>query len=253
MTRTVSARILTCGATLIAATVLGGSARAATPLTVLTVGDSITCGGAATPCLDGGSYRGRLGQQLTAVGVSVTWRVAAVPGSACGYWASRIGAVLDADRPDLVLVSCGTNDDTSTPAARDILATALRTIWEAVKVRGITLGVSFVGYSDLSLAASWVDPSEARANDVIYTQLTTYYLPVAGWVGGLADFQLISGGPDYLDAGGIHPTAHGYATMADLWYRAMRVTMGWPDTVAQPCGLGGHRIGYAQPVYRSCF
>jgi lysophospholipase L1-like esterase len=242
VTRALLAAVLTV------ATLLGPVPRQAPPLHVLTVGDSITLGDGTTQ----GAYRAELGRLLGAAGVDVSWSVAAVAGSRCTDWPARLPAVLDAERPDLVLIGCGTNDDTATPQARDRLAVALRTMWEAVKVRGARLGVALAQYPDLSVAPAWLEPSIARANDVAWSQLSRYYLPHPGWVSGVADLQAIPGTAETLDGTGFHPTPYGYRLAAALWYRALAADLGWPDTVAEPCGLSGHRIGYPRAPHTPC-
>jgi GDSL-like Lipase/Acylhydrolase family len=225
---------------------------ATAPLRILVMGDSITspCGGPS------GGYCKELGRLLTQAGVRHEFRVAAVGGVTCRYWADRIVSVLQQHQPDLLLLSCGTNDDTSAKAGRDDLGWSWRTIVEKTRTwrpapDHVKIGVSFIQYSNITLVPPWLVPSEARANDVIFRN-RQYYEP-ASWFAGTADFQQVPGDTAYLDAGGVHPTDKGNRAYARIWYDALRVRMGWP-MAKEPrlCGMTGHRPGYNPPPYTPC-
>lgn len=226
------------------------------PIRILALGDSITAPCANTPP---GGYCGPLGAMLDAASVPHTFISDALPGSDCGYTSANISTFLTRDLPsptadDLVLLDCGTNN---IPGPRgstsaNLLGTQWRTIVEAVHNYGVRLGVSFIGYSNPvnnSAAGSGLPIAEANANDEIYRNLMLY---PASWFAGLADFQQMPGDLDYLDTGGIHPVPLGHERMADIWYRALRSTVGWPDSVPPPCGMWGYRPGGAPPAFTNC-
>lgn len=218
------------------------------PLRILAVGDSITaqCAPAGTT-----GWCGRLLDLLAARGIAATVTVAATSGAACGPLAAGLGAGLTAG-VDLVVINCGTNNDTSTQAARDALGAQWRTLVEAAHVGGAMVLPVLIQYSDPEVEAaagrSWLVPSEVRANDILYSNWH-YYQP-AGWFAGTLDLQQIPGDRDYL-ADGVHPGPLGQYTIAALTYRALRAYYGWPDDVPQPCGMWGHRPDPAYLQYVS--
>lgn len=210
------------------------------------MGDSISslCG-----TVPAGGWCGPLTQILTDAGVPAVILNRAVSGTDCGYAAANINGWLAADTPDLVIVACGTNEDTSSPAAVVHAGEHWRTIIEAAHIAGaLTLPV-FIQYSNPTLQAAagrtWLVPGEQRFNDQVVYQNLHYYQPY-GWFAGLLDLQQVPSSADYtLRTGtggvwdGIHPTALGYQVYAALIYRELRNTYGWPDTVPQPCGMTG--------------
>lgn len=225
----------------------GPAAASLPPIRILTLGDSIT-----SLCPTGG-YCGPLGALLTATGQPYTFINRASGGTACDYTASNINSWLTTDHPDLVLLNCGTNNVPQNQAMKDALGTQWRTIVEAVHVYGAKLAVSFIGYSNpdnISQFHANLPTYEANANDTIYVNMQ-YYQPY-GWFSGVADFQSMPGDLDYLLADGIHPVALGYKTMAAVWYRSLRVAMGWDDVVPSPCGMWGHRPAYGPPSFTGC-
>jgi lysophospholipase L1-like esterase len=213
---------------------------AATTISIGVIGDSIT-----TPCATpGGGYCGKLQALLAANGVVAVFHVAAVSGASCGGLIGPAKTMLT-QRPQLVIIACGTNNDTSTTSARDALGAQWRTLVEASHVAGAKVLPTFIQYSNPEIqraqGRAWLIDSQPRVNDVIYSNLH-YYQPY-GWFAGLLDLQQIPGNWDYLAGGadGIHPNAFGEQVEAMLIYRALRGHYGWPDTVPQPCGMWGHR------------
>lgn len=245
-------------ATLIAV-MLAVPASAATTVRILVLGDSITshCGD-----IPAAGYCGPLGALLDAAGVQYTFLNEAVGGTDCGYTATNINTFLAKDLPDpqptdMVLLDCGTNNIPVTQASQDTMGAQWRTIVEAVHTTPAKLGISFIGYSNPlnnSGVGTGLPGVEGQANDVIY-RWWQYEIGRGGtWTNGfagLADFELMPGNLDYLDSGGIHPTALGYRAMAYLWYRSLMVTMGWP-VVAAMCGMWGFRAPYSPPAFTQC-
>lgn len=228
-----------------------------TPIRILTLGDSITAMCGVSPPA---GYCGPLGTMLDDAGVPHAFVNEGVGGTTCGYTSDNIQAFLANDLPnptrnDLVLLACGTNNvpgPVGSPSAVE-LGTQWRTIVQAVHDYGVRIAVAFIGYSDpinISTFGANLPYVEANANDEIGRDLPPYQ--TAGWITGVADFQRMPGDTVYLDSGGIHPTVKGYQTMAAIWYRALRAKMGWPDIVAEPCGMWGHRPDAVAPPFISC-
>jgi lysophospholipase L1-like esterase len=229
---------------LLAVCVAAVPARADAPIRILTLGDSITAQCGATPPA---GYCGPLGQLLDQAGVPHVFVSEAVSGTDCGYTASNIHTFLTRDLPspspnDVVLVECGTNNvpGTAGSPSANALGTQWRTIVEAVHGYGVRLGVSFIYYSspnNISAFHASLPSDEANANDEIYRNLMLY---PAGWFTGVADFQALPGTRDYLLDDGMHPNSLGYQRMAQIWYRSLSATMGWP-AIPAPCGMWGAR------------
>jgi lysophospholipase L1-like esterase len=235
---------------------LPGTAHAATAIRILTLGNSITAPCGNTPP---GGYCGPLDAMLSAAGVAHVFVNEAVSGTDCGYTSTNIRTFLTRDLPnpspnDIVLLDCGTNNvpGPKGSSSANALGTQWRTIVEAVHGYGVRLGVSFIGYSNPRNASTFgasLPALEANANDEIFRNLQLY---PRTWFAGLADFQQLPGDLDYLDSGGIHPNALGATRMAAIWYRSLRSTTGWPDTVPQPCGMWGYRPGGTPPSFTAC-
>lgn len=225
------------------------------PLVLCPVGDSISW-----HCLDPqpwdpatgvGGYCAELGSILTQGGIDYVFSTAgsgstpgsAVAGVATAYWATHIHDVLVANNPDVVILHIGTNDNQT--GGTGPFETSWKSIVDQihayrpaspVKVVGV-----FVQYSNpevsTALNRTWLTTSQPATNDAIWRNRAK--------VDMLVDLQCIPaddlglytiGYPD-----GIHPTALGCRRMAQLIYRGIRATMGWPDIVPQPCGMSGHR------------
>lgn len=244
--------LLAAAALLTAAVPTGAATVALTPLHILTVGDSMTTGTTLE------SYRGELDRLLRASDIEPTWSIAAVYGSRCTYWQSRIHDLLVQYDPDVVILACGTNDDTATPAARDQMGTAIRVIAETVRThRGEVTPVRQIGaYIQLSdpyqLAPSqaWLPAGEERANAVLRSNYA-YYLPY--WTSiAVADLSRIPGNP-VTTGDGIHPTPYGYRLYARLLYDAGAARGWWPtSSEPPPCDLYGHAMGTAVPPFTAC-
>lgn len=255
MGRRVRRRLLAAAGALLLALALAAvvPARAAavtlTPLRILTVGDSIT--------EHTTSYRTELTRLLQAGGGDPVWSVAALSGSRCTYWAPRLHDLLVTYDPDVVVVLCGTNDDTTTAAARDQLGTAVRSMQETIRLhRGETTPVrSITGQIQLSdpygaITPSWLPAGEERANGVIRDQLALYS---PYWTSlAVADLSVIPGQLPLLPDG-MHPSAYGYRLYARLLYDAGAARGWWPATSeAVPCGLYGHPVGAPVPAHVPC-
>jgi len=235
--------------------------KAATdPVRILVIGDSRSSSGLWQP---------ELCRLMAAGGITCDIRNEAVGQTGCVYWPDRIRALLAKHAPDVVAFFCGTNDDTSTAAARDRLGWAFRYTVESIRTyrpaNPIKIVPALVQYSDPLIAPQWLLDGEPRANDVLWTNMR-YYLP-AGWFPGIADFQKIPATADYLDDGGIHPTLaggqpqvfvsaqtnKGYRTMGRIVYDSVYAGMGWPAPTEPPlCGMYGHRKGSPRPPYTPC-
>lgn len=219
---------------------------------VLTLGDSIS---------STGEWQQEFCAQLEAATENTcVLRNAAVGATGCGYWPSRINALLTQHQPDLVIMACGTNDDTTTANGSENLGTAFRQVVEAVhtfQTPPIPFAPVLIQYSDPLLAPAWVLASQPITNDTLYINLM-YYNPY-GWFPGIVDWQIIPATADYLVGTpypqelGTHPTARGYRYAGRLAYDRIAPGMGWPASTDPPlCGLHGHRRGYPRPAYTAC-
>jgi lysophospholipase L1-like esterase len=232
-----------------------GAVRAdVAPLRIMVVGDSISVGCDATPPT---SWCGELDALLTDRGIPHAISAHAISGWSCQALADTgFVARFTAVQPNVVIMNCGTNDVPSTPAARDRMGEKWRTMVEYSWTHGAHILPVFVGYSNPEINAKngrgWLLDGEGAANDTIYSQLG-YYQP-AGWFVGLADLQRVPGDWNYLKGGtdGIHPNGFGNQVYGRIFYRSMRAYYGWPDDVAEPCGLWGHRVIYNPPAYTPC-
>ncbi|HUC90075.1 MAG TPA: SGNH/GDSL hydrolase family protein [Patescibacteria group bacterium] len=222
-------------------------AAAASPVRILTIGDSITAAG---------KWQTEFGRLLTQAGVPNVIETEAVGGTRCDYWIPRIKAILDAHQPDLVVLACGTNDDVNSKTyGESSTGYALRYITEAIHgyrpSNPIKVLPALIQYSDPLVAPDWLLSSEPQTNDTLYRNMQ--YYPIGSWLAGIANFQVIPATATYLDDGGVHPTDRGYRYMGRLVYNASYAVMGWPATTEAPlCDLYGHRKGYARPTYIPC-
>jgi lysophospholipase L1-like esterase len=223
------------------------------PLVIMAVGDSISMGCTTTPM---GGWCGGLDALLTARGIDHSIATHADYGLSCVALSAGFAARFNQIQPDLVILNCGTNDAPSTQAQKNYMGERWRTMVEYAWTHSAHILPVLVQYSNREINEennrTWLLPGEGAANDVIYTNMQ-YYIS-AGWFVGLADLQRVPGDWNYLSGGtdGIHPNAFGYGVYAAIFYRAMRAHYGWPDTVAEPCGMWGHRTIYGPPTYTAC-
>lgn len=240
-------------AILTAAVPTGAAAVTLSPVSIMVLGDSRSAG------THDDSYRAELDRLLRTGGVEPTWIAAAVSDTRCTYWTSRIHDLLVLHDPDVVILACGTNDDTATVAARDAMGAAIRTITETIRLhRGeVTptrqLG-AYVQLSDpygVAPAQAWVPPSEERANIVL---ASNYGLYLPHWASlAVADLSRIPGNHVTLPDG-MHPSAYGHGLVARLLYDAGAARGWWPATSEPaPCGLYGRAVGAPVPAgYIAC-
>lgn len=231
-----------------------GRAEAA-PLRILAVGDSITADG---------RWQAELDRLLTTNGVLHSIDTEAVGGTSCAWWPTRMAAILAAHQPDLVILYCGTNDDPNRQAyGEPETRWAMRSMIEAAHSyrpgNPPKILPSLIGMSDPMMSPQWLLDNEYKTVDNLWVAQTPYRN--SGWFAGLLDLQQLPATADYLDGDtcnpatatcSVHPNAKGYRTIGQLAYRAVRASMGWPDTVPQPCGMYGHRRLYPRPTYTAC-
>lgn len=223
------------------------------PLSIMVVGDSISLGCDSAPLF---GWCAELDSILTTRGIDHTIAGHVISGQSCVTLESGFATRFNAIDPDLVIMACGTNDATATQAQIDWLGDRWRTMVEYAHTHGAMLLPSFVQYSNPEINAEngrgWLVGSEGAANDTFFRQMA-YYSPY-GWFAGLVDFQKVPGDWTYVAGGsdGIHPNSLGQQVYAVLVYLALRVFYGWPDTVATPCGMWGHRVVYDPPTYITC-
>jgi lysophospholipase L1-like esterase len=204
---------------------------------VLTVGDSITAAGQWQAEL------ARIAQRDA--GVTLDIRNVAVAGTRTDYWPDRVAGPLAEHDPDLVTFFSGTNDDiNATKYGESATSWSWRYVVEACLASGAAVLPALIGYSDRGVVPQWLIDSQKPTNDRIYSQYSRY----ASRLAGLVNFQTIPGDAQYLDDGGVHPTAYGYRVMGRLVYDALYVRMGWPPCSDPPIrGLFGHARGEPRP------
>lgn len=224
------------------------------PITVLSVGDSLTRG---TDGSTYASYRGELTRLMSMTGQAHTWVVDAEGGKKCSYWATgRMAWLLTTYRPDVVFLDCGTNDtpsDATESDVRTILAAVAS--YNAASARDALLVAALIGQpdmdSDTNVVRPWIWDWMHNTSQAIGRALAAYpAVPVA-------DMVRVPNNIEWLDPDGIHLTARSNAAYAELFYRAAQQLVGWL-TLAQMhlsgmCGLHGHWRGTPWPTgYRVC-
>lgn len=221
---------------------------------VLTLGDSNSTNGLA------GGWQEEFCRQLqVSAGRTCDLRNPSVAGTGCGYWPPRVAGLMATHNPDLVIIACGTNDDTRTPAQVDAFGYNWRLTVEAVwrhRSPPVLSVPVLLQYADPYTAPQIVLDSLGPTNDAIYTNLQ-YYI-AHGWFAGIVDWQPIPTSADYLvstpaDPAGLHRTARGQRYAGRLAYDRIAPGMGWPTSVEPPlCGLVGHRRPYPRPQVPLC-
>lgn len=208
---------------------------------ILTVGDSISLSQSNPD-----SYRTELGRLLGLAGVNYRFVVAANGGWTCADWVPLAQQLAATNHPNLVIIECGTNDSVSPVGAN-------------IDSNYFNLMTNFlIGWPTTKILPSWIQYSaqrtglpggEANINDAIYRQ-TINSVHGTRLIFPPADFQQIP--EEYLDGGGIHPTAAGWTAMGRIAYNAMRSTYGLADVAPPMCGMTGHRPGGNVPAYIPC-
>lgn len=240
-----------------AAAVPTGSAAATVsalpPLRIMTMGDSITCGD-MTGCGQSASYRGELGRLLTEAGVAYEWQIHAAPGQPCDYWVPRATALVQQHQPDLVLLSCGTNNFPSNGTQSMAFQAVYQQLLINLLAGSSTVRVlnSLIQYSAIGggyhPAKGWsgLAVTEPIVNDAIWRAVQGYF---SYRVWGYANFSQIPEG--YLSSDGVHPTRSGDALMGRIWYNVIRANglVSLPADVPLPCGLSGRRATETSPQY----
>lgn len=226
---------------------------AVTPLRIMTMGDSITCGD-LTGCGQSASYRAELGRLLTEAGVAYEWQIQAAPGQPCDYWVPRATALVQQHQPDLVLLSCGTNNFPQTGAQGVAFEQVYKQLLINLLAGSSTVRVlnSLIQYSAIGggyhPAKGWsgLAITEPIVNDAIW-RATQGYFSYRVW--GYANFGQIPEG--YLSADGVHPTRSGDALMGRIWFNTIRANglISLPADAELPCGLSGRRAGETSGQY----
>ncbi|MCF0094161.1 SGNH/GDSL hydrolase family protein [Micromonospora sp. MH99] len=228
---------------------------------ILTVGDSITEGATMAGSVSA-AYRAELGRLLNENCVPHTFAVAALGGTTCNYWTSRMAGLVSTQRPDLILVNCGTNNNLSTATETQLSAFegTYRTLFDTALDMDpdVVMYPAWVQYSaghgttgcttPPGPSPAWLPASEARVNDAIYRSIKVideFGDRVPTWI----DYQSIPEG--YLDQCGVHPTPAGYDVMGRLAYNTIAPRLGVP-LVPLPCGLVGRRPGYPVGDWTPC-
>lgn len=219
---------------------------------VLTIGDSITVG------TGGNTWQSTFCSLASSkAGVDCSLTNAAVGQTRCDYWPSRIAALMTSAQPDVVVLACGTNDDpTAMIYGESVTSWSVRATIQAVHdyrpASMVPMVVALPQYSDPTLAYSPVTAlldNEPIMEDRVYSAVSFYLNQ--GWPLHFADLQYVPATATYLDSGGIHSTARGYAYDGTIFYGAAAALLGWPAP-APLCDLYGHRRGYPRPSFTPC-
>lgn len=228
-----------------------GSDAVDAPVVVLTLDDSNGIHG---------DWQAEFCRQLSiSAGKVCDLRNEAVSGVGCGYWPSRIGALLAEHDPDLVILSCGTNDDATGPGGTTAVGTAFRQVVEAVhtwRSPPIPIAPVLLQYSDPNLAPAWVLRSTGPINDELYRNIQLY-VNSPGWMPGIVDWQGIPATAYYLLGGpgevGIHRNARAQRDAGRIAYDRIAPGMSWAASPEPPpCGMVGHRAPYPRPQVPLC-
>lgn len=212
------------------------------PITVLSIGDSLTYGtdGSATA-----SYRAELSRLMNNAGQPHQWRVAAQGGTNCAYWADRINNLITQHSPNLIILNCGTND---TPTSN--VEAALRTIFATAQARGVQIAGAFIGIPDMR-------SPENRARTYIYdwmhnTNEAVKHVKASYPNAPFADNRRIPATLEWLQSDGIHWTDRANKAAAQLIYQAVRASRGWRTLqqmfIEEACGLSGASQEDPEPI-----
>lgn len=187
------------------------------PKRILVCCDSITVG-IGTP-----SYREQLTTMLRARGIEPVWIVAAVSSTTCSLWRGLLGDLIATNRPDIVLINCGTNDRLNSDADIPAFTEIHGGIINDARARGVKVGVSSVQYSrvDGRPELAWLVPSEFRVNTAI--GFTAFAYGDVAYADIVAIPATIANNPD-----GIHPGVEGDALYAAAWLAAGAAKGWWP-------------------------
>lgn len=219
--------------------------RAAVPLRIMTIGDSLTSGhGGSGPA----GYRRELGARLTAAGIDHVFTAAgAHVGATLQDLRAGIAGWLAADQPDLVLVSIGTNNAAMPlmggfePLYIDLVNTILA--WSpAVKV-----GIGQVLYSNAGFSPALVYVNVAAIHAAWWQ--TPGGQPRPGGRVALADLSTIHACQTY---DGVHLRDSGYDVMGRIWYRALALLMGWPALTYSDHLPAQRRPGFERTATITC-
>lgn len=142
-------------------------------------------------------------------------------GESVVYGSDRIETVLDADRPEAVLVEEGVNDlQPGDPLKVDVVIEALADIVHKAKARGVrvflaTLIPGRAGQSR-SGAELLIPPTNDKIRQLAASEGVT-----------LVDlYQGFGGSPDpYIDVDGLHPNEAGHRKIAEIFFDAIRATL----------------------------
>jgi lysophospholipase L1-like esterase len=190
-------------------------APAVKTMKILTCCDSITVGG------DGSSYRDELSVLLRQVGVEPVFVTAAVGGSACSMWAAMVGDFIKTNKPDMLLLNCGTNDVVSTNAQVKAFSGQYVSMIEYSRAMGVKVMVSKLQISRVAQHPhlAWLPGSEKKANVIIEKAARMY-----GDV-GMADFSVIEASVEN-STDGVHPSPAGELLYAKIWFSGGQ-RLGW--------------------------
>lgn len=185
---------------------------------IVVIGDSIAYGED-----DGTSWRADMDVMLRDRGIEPVWIVAAVGGSGCDFWVRPIRDLVRTNRPDIVLISCGTNDDQGSPAKSNMfLANHLSLILHA-RIVGAQVGVSSIQMSrvDHRPSLAWLPGFQRKTNPLIRANVARFD-DLA-----FADLEAIpatrENNPD-----GVHPGPAGMRLYAAAWISAGAARGWWP-------------------------
>lgn len=237
---------------------------AAPPLRILDIGTSLTRGDNLTTPTGSDGYRTELSRLLDAACVPHEITIDAGSGKTCAHWTSRMAALVTTHQPDLILISCGTNDNLTGLSAAQVAA------WEGM-YRGlydtaldldpdVIMYPAFIQYparltatakqrcTDMggSPALDWMETNAELVNNAMLRAIK----PLDEWHGRVPefiDYQQIPHG--YLDQCGVHPSA--WDVMGRIAYIRLAEKYGWP-AVDTPCGLTGRKRTYSLNAWTPC-
>ena len=197
---------------------LAGCSRAATPLpagSILVLGDSLSAGYGLP---DGAAWPARLAAALREQKLPWTLVNAAISGDTSAGGLARLPALLDSQRPVLVLIELGANDALR---GQPLNATAanLRAMVDAAQAAGARVGL--IG---MQIPPNFGPIYTRQFRDLFHEVAREADVP-------LLDFLLepVAADPAMFQEDGIHPTAAAQGPIADHVAQWLQAAFGLPD------------------------
>jgi lysophospholipase L1-like esterase len=235
VTCTATDAVLRVGSCAFTVTVAGPPKIAATSFVAF--GNSITQGKNASGVILSNNYPANLRTMLitryTTQAQIISVRNEGLGGETAVDGSDRIRAVLDADRPDVLLLEEGVNDLLGgDPLKVDVVIEALRDIVRKTKARGVRVFLGTLVPGRAGQSKSGAVPLIPSTNDKIRQ------LALSEGVTLVDLYQGFGGSPDpYIDVDGLHPNEAGYRKIAEIFFDVIKTTLELQPGVASSMEL----------------